>query len=180
MIEDLAPKDAFIVNKIYRIRNMQVMLDFDLAELYSVETRMLKQQVRRNQERFPEDFFFELTIDEWESLRSQIVILKNLSRGQHSKYRPFAFTEQGVAMLSSVLRSKQAIEMNIQIMRIFVSMRRMIATNEEILEKLEKLEAENAEQNVQIAVIYETIKELIEPQYKNRKQIGYRVAKVKS
>lgn len=93
---------------------------------------------------------------------------------------PFAFTEQGVAMLSSVLRSKQAMEMNIQIMRIVGRMRRMIATNEEILEKLEKLEAENAEQNVQIAVIYETIKELIEPQYKNGKQIGYYVANKKS
>ncbi len=108
------------------------------------------------------------------------MILKNLSRGQHSKYLPFAFTEQGVAMLSSVLRSKQAIEMNIQIMRIFVSMRKMIATNQEILEKLEQLESENTEQNAQIAVIYETIKELIEPKYKNRKQIGYKVGKDKT
>lgn len=179
-MNELAPTDAFIVNKIYRIRNMQVMLDFDLAELYGVETKVLKQQVRRNMDRFPEDFLFELSKEEWESLRSQIVTLKNLTRGQHSKYLPFAFTEQGVAMLSSVLRSKQAIEMNIQIMRIFVSMRKMIATNQEILEKLEKLEAENAEQNVQIAVIYETIKELIEPKYKNRKQIGYKVQDDKS
>ncbi len=156
------------------------MLDFDLAELYGVETKVLKQQVRRNIDRFPEDFLFELTKEEWNSLRSQFVTLEIEGRGKYPKYLPFAFTEQGVAMLSSVLRSKQAIDMNIQIMRIFVSMRRMIATNEEILEKLEKLEAENAEQNVQIAVIYETIKELIEPQYKNRKQIGYNVANKKS
>nr|NQU91691.1 ORF6N domain-containing protein [Bacteroidota bacterium] len=173
-MNELAPKDALIVDKIYRVRNMQVMLDFDLAELYGVETRTLKQQVRRNIDRFPEDFLFELTSEEWDSLRSQFVILKNVGRGQHSKYLPFAFTEQGVAMLSSVLRSKQAIEINIKIMRIFVKMRKLIASNLEILEKIEKLEAENAGQNVQIATIYEVIKELIEPTYKNRKQIGFK------
>jgi hypothetical protein len=102
------------------------------------------------------------------------VILKNTKRGQHSKYLPFAFTEQGVAMLSSVLRSKQAIDVNIKIMRIFVRMRKLIATNQEILKKIEKLEAENIEQNDQISIIYETIKELIAPSYKNRKRIGYK------
>lgn len=170
----LAPKDAFIVDKIYRVRNQQVMLDFDLAELYDVETKVLKQQVRRNIDRFPDDFLFELTKKEWESLRSQIVTLENDGRGKYPKYLPFAFTEQGVAMLSSVLRSKRAIEVNIKIMRIFVSMRKLIATNQEILEKIEKLEAENKNQNVQISIIYETIKELIEPTYKNRKRIGFR------
>jgi len=149
---------------------MQVMLDFDLAELYGVETKVLKQQVRRNIDRFPEDFLFELTREEYEHLRSQIVT----SSWGGLRYMPFAFTEQGVAMLSSVLRSKQAIDINIKIMRIFVRMRKLIATNQEILEKIEKLEAENIEQNDQISIIYETIKELIEPSFKNRKRIGYK------
>jgi hypothetical protein len=172
--KDLTRIDALIANKIYMIRGSQVMLDFDLAELYGVETRALKQQVRRNIDRFPEDFLFELSRDEWNSLRSQIVILEDLGRGQHTKYTPFAFTEQGVAMLSSVLNSKQAIEINIKIMRIFVKMRKLISSHEEILEKIEKLEAENIEQNSHIAAIYELIKELIEPTYKNRKKIGFK------
>lgn len=174
-MNDLAPKDAFIVDKIYRIRNQQVMLDVDLAELYGVETKVLKQQVRRNIDRFPEDFLFELTKEEYRNLRSQFVT----SSWGGLRYMPFAFTEQGVAMLSSVLRSKRAIEVNIKIMRIFVSMRKLIATNQEILEKIEKLESENETQNMQISIIYETIKELIEPTYKNRKQIGYKISKGK-
>jgi hypothetical protein len=99
-----------IASKIYLIRNIKVMLDKDLAELYGVETKRLKEQVRRNIERFPEDFMFELTKDEYQALRSQIATLK---RGQHSKYTPFAFTEHGVLMLSSVLNSERAIQVNI-------------------------------------------------------------------
>lgn len=106
-----------ITSKIYLIRNEKVLLDADLAELYGVETRVLKQAVRRNGDRFPEDFMFQLSLDEWRFLRSQTVTLK---RGQHSKYPPYAFTEQGVAMLSSVLKSKQAIQVNIAVMRAFV------------------------------------------------------------
>ena len=113
-----------ITSKIYLIRGMKVMLDRDLAELYGVETKVLKQAVRRNIKRFPEDFMFELTKSEEKSLRSQIVTLK---RGQHAKYLPFAFTEQGVAMLSSVLNSERAIEVNIQIMRAFTQLRQMLA-----------------------------------------------------
>lgn len=169
-MNDLQPTETLITNKIYRIRGMQVMLDFDLAELYGVETKVLKQQVRRNIERFPEDFFFQLSEDEFDSLRSQIVT----SKKGGVRYAPFAFTEQGVSMLSSVLRSKQAIDINIQIMRVFVKMRSLIASNEEILEKIEKLEATEEEQNAHIRKIYEIIKELIEPNYKNRKKIGYR------
>ena len=100
-----------IQNRIYELRGQKVMLDFDLAELYQVETRVLKQAVRRNIERFPNDFMFQLTQEEYNSLTSQIVILKNKGRGQHSKYMPFPFTEQGVAMLSSVLRSKKVIKL---------------------------------------------------------------------
>jgi len=173
-MDELQPTESFITNKIYRIRGMQVMLDFDLAELYSVENKVLKQQVRRNIDRFPKDFLFELTKDEWDSLRSQFVTLENKGRGKYTKYLPFAFTEQGVAMLSSVLRSKQAIDINIQIMRVFVKMRSLITSHAEILEKIEKLEATEEEQNAHIRRIYEIIKELIEPNYKNRKKIGFK------
>ena len=116
-----------IQNKIYEIRGQQVMLDFDLAALYQVETKVLKQAVRRNIERFPEDFMFEISNEEYNSLkislRSQIVTLKIDGRGKYPKYPPFAFTEMGVAMLSSVLRSGSAIQVNIAIMRAFVAMR---------------------------------------------------------
>ncbi|MFP4469857.1 MAG: ORF6N domain-containing protein [Bacteroidales bacterium] len=170
-MKELTPNESLIVNKIYHIRGMQVMLDFDLAELFDVETKVLKQQVKRNMERFPEDFMFELTQDEFDGLRSQIVTSK---RGG-TRYLPYVFTEQGVAMLSGILRSKTAIEVNIKIMRVFVKMRFLISTHQEILQKIEQLEAENIEQNIQIASIYEIIKELIEPKYKNRKQIGFKI-----
>ncbi len=169
-MKELSPTESLIVNKIYHIRGMQVMLDLDLAELFDVETRVLKQQVKRNIDRFPEDFMFEFNEDEFDGLRSQIVTSK---RGG-TRYAPYAFTEQGVAMLSSILRSKTAIEINIKIMRVFVKMRSLISNHKEILQQIEQLEAENIEQNVQIATIYEIIKELIEPKYKDRKQIGYK------
>lgn len=176
-MEELQPTESLITNKVYRIRGVQVMLDFDLAELYGVENRTLKQQVRRNMDRFSDDFVFELTKEERDSLRSQIVILENKGRGKYTKYMPFAFSEQGVAMLSSVLKSQQAIDVNIQIMRVFVKMRSLIASHKEILEKIEKLEAMDDEQNAHIRKIYEMIKELIEPKYKNRKPIGYKKGK---
>lgn len=114
-----------ISNKIYFIRNQKVMLDSDLALLYGIETRVLKQAVKRNISRFPEDFMFELSKIEYDSLRSQIVTLKN-GRGQHQKYLPSVFTEHGVLMLSSVLNSDRAIQTNIQIMRIFAKVRQML------------------------------------------------------
>jgi phage regulator Rha-like protein len=126
-----------IASKIYLIRNLKVMLDKDLAHLYSVETKALKQAVRRNIDRFPADFMFELTREENKSLRSQNVTLK---RGQHSKYLPFAFTEQGVAMLSSVLKSDRAIQVNIQIMRTFTQLRNMLSTHEDLKKKIESIE----------------------------------------
>ncbi|MBW2662059.1 MAG: ORF6N domain-containing protein, partial [Deltaproteobacteria bacterium] len=123
-----------IASKIYLIRSVKVMLDRDLAELYGVETKVLKQAVRRNIDRFPADFMFELTKEENQSLRSQNVTLK---RGQHSKYLSFAFTEQGVAMLSSVLKSKRAIHVNIQIMRTFTKLREALLDNKDIRRELE-------------------------------------------
>ncbi len=126
-----------IENLIHVIRGLQVMLDSDLARLYGVETKRLKEQVRRNLDRFPSDFMFELTKEE--SLRSQIATLKS-GRGQHSKYMPFAFTENGVAMLSSVLKSKMAIEVNIRIMRAFTAMRSFLHANSHVFQRLETLE----------------------------------------
>ena len=136
-----------IRNKIYEIRGQQVMLDFDLAALYQVETRTLKQAVRRNIERFPRDFMFELTQDEYNSLahniRSQFVILET-GRGKYPKYAPFAFTEQGVAMLSSVLRSETAIRVNIAVMRAFVAMRNYITTTTQMTAELAEIRAKLA------------------------------------
>ena len=115
-----------IKESIYDVRGQKVMLDFELAELYEVEVGQLKRQVRRNIDRFPKDFMFELTKDEYSSLRCQNGIIKT-GRGQHSKYLPFAFTEEGVAMLSGILRSKTAIQVNINIMRAFVAIRHAVA-----------------------------------------------------
>ena len=132
-----------IQQKIYIIRGEQVMLDYDLAEMYGMETRTLKQAVRRNMNRFPSDFMLELTKEEYASLRSQSVTLKK-GRGQHSKYLPYAFTEQGVAMLSSILNSDIAIEVNIAIMRTFVAVRRLVTSpalpDTSPAERIEKLE----------------------------------------
>ena len=126
-----------IKDKIHVIRNTQVILDRDLAELYDVEIKRLNEQVKRNIERFPESFMFKLTIEEFDSIRSQNATLK---RGAHRKYPPYAFTEQGVAMLSGVLKSKTAIDISIQIMNAFVSMRKFIAANSEIFHRLDKIE----------------------------------------
>lgn len=129
-----------ITQSILVLRGHKVLLDEDLAELYGVEIRVLVQAVKRNLARFPEDFMFQLTAPEWAALRSQFVTLK-AGRGQHRKYLPYAFTEQGVAMLSSVLRSERAIAVNIQIMRAFVRMRELLASNKELAHRLEELEA---------------------------------------
>jgi hypothetical protein len=127
-----------IENKIFEIRGKQVMLDTDLAEMYGTETRVLKQAVKRNIERFPDDFMFELTWSEYDSLRSQFVTLKNEGRGRHSKYLPYVFTQEGVAMLSGVLRSPVAVQVNINIMRAFVAVRNYLL-NESPSRKIEEL-----------------------------------------
>ena len=136
-----------IQNKIYEIRGQRVMLDFDLAAMYRIETKQLKQAVRRNLDRFPPDFMFELTMDEYNSLliniRSQFVTLET-GRGKYPKYAPFAFTEQGVAMLSSVLRSETAIRVNIAIMRAFVAMRNYITTTTQMTAELAEIRAKLA------------------------------------
>ena len=135
-----------IQTKIFKIHGQMVMLDFDLAELYEVETRVLNQAVKRNADRFPEDFMFQLTRDEYTALRSQFVILEK-GRGRYSKYNPFAFTEHGVAMLSSILNSPKAIEMNISIIRAFIALRRYAMTFDELAAKIISHDKELADIN---------------------------------
>jgi hypothetical protein len=156
-----------IEKAILLIRDEKVILDRTLAELYGVETKHLKRAVRRNIRRFPSDFMFELTKEEYESLRYQFGTLK---RGEHSKYLPLAFTEQGVAMLSSVLNSNRAIEVNILIMRAFVRLRGMISSHKELLRKLEDMEKKYDEQ---FGVVFEAIRQLMKPPEQERKKIGF-------
>lgn len=164
-----------IQSKIFEIRGAKVMLDFDLAQLYETETRVLKQAVRRNIDRFPDDFLFELTREEYHVLRSQIVMLET-GKGKHSKYLPFAFTEQGVAMLASVLNSSKAIEVNIAIVRAFVFLRQYALTHKDLTDKLKELESKY---NKQFKDVYEAINYLLskdkqETEQKERKQIGFK------
>jgi hypothetical protein len=159
-----------IEKAILLVRGQKVILDKDLAVLYGVETRVLKQAVRRNRNRFPSDFMFELTKEENRSLRSQNVILEP---GRYSKYLPFAFTEQGVAMLSSVLNSERAIEVNIAIMRVFVRLREMMATHKELAFKLVELEERLEGHDEQIQNIFEAIRQLMTPPERPRRKIGF-------
>lgn len=165
--------ETFVVNKIYIIRGQKVMLDSDLAELYQVETKRLKEAVKRNIQRFPEDFMFELTNEEFLSLRSQFATLKK-GRGGHSKYLPSVFTEQGVAMLSSVLNSETAIRVNIQIIRVFTKMREVMLTNKEILLQLEKIERKLAKHDEDILLIFKYLKQLLNTPQPARAKVGFR------
>jgi hypothetical protein len=167
MNNEVTIPQEIIENKIYLIRDKKVMLDKDLAELYGVETKQMKRQVRRNINRFPLDFMFKLTKEENESLRSQI---GSLNRGEHSKYPPMAFSEQGVSMLSSVLNSDSAIAVNIQIIRMFTKMRELILANEDILKKLVKLESTDKKQGQQIDVIFKYIQQLENNNRKEKEQ----------
>lgn len=161
-----------ILNKIYAIRGEKVMLDQDLAEMYGVETKQLKRQVKRNIDRFPKDFMFELTTKEFENLRSQI----GTSSWGGTRYMPMAFTEQGVAMLSSILNSKTAIEVNIRIIRVFTKMREFALTHKEILLQLAKLEKEVKGNSKDIENIFMVLKELLEKESKPtpRNKIGFK------
>ena len=161
------------------IRSHKVILDRTLAKLYGVSTKVLNQAVRRNPTRFPPDFMFQLTMEEAktldERLRSQIVTLKK-SRGKHIKYRPYAFTEHGILMLSSVLKSERAVYVNIEIMRTFVRLREILASNAELNQRLDALE-----QNYdgQFKVVFEAIRHLMRPASRKRKPIGFRASTVK-
>ncbi len=156
-----------IEKRIYLFRGKKVMLSTDLADLYGVEVRALVQAVKRNIERFPEDFMFQLDEQEYEILKSQIVIS---SWGGPRRARPYAFTEQGIAMLSSVLHSKRAIRVNIQIMRAFVRLREMIISHKELAKKLEVLEKRY---DTQFKVVFDAIRQLMAPPEEPRREIGF-------
>jgi len=159
-----------IVNKIYLIRDTKVMLDRDLAELYGVETRTLKQTVRRNINRFPDDFMFKLTKKEFENLRSQFVI----SSWGGTRYMPMAFTEQGVAMLSSILNSDRAIHVNIQIIRAFTQLRKMLSSHEELKRKIEDMEKKYDKQFKIVFEAFEEIKQLFSEEQESIREIGFK------
>ena len=175
-------KPENVARMVFFIRGEKVMLDADLAKLYGVTTKALNQAMRRNRTRFPEDFAFRLSAAEFDNLRSQIVtssksrsiiwsqIVTTSQKYRRSDSLPVAFTEQGVAMLSSVLRSSRAVEVNIAIMRTFVQLRRLMDTNRDLARKIEALEKKYDEQ---FAVVFDAIKQLIAPPEPPKKQIGF-------
>ncbi len=180
-MKSLIPNER-IEKRIFLLRGQKVMLSPDLADLYEVAPRALVQAVKRNIKRFPDDFMFQLTWEEASFLRSQSVILKGpgsqrsrsqtviLKRGQNIKYLPYAFTEQGVAMLSSVLRSTRAVLVNIEIMRAFVRLREMMGTHKDLVRKLEELEKKY---DAQFKVVFDAIRELMKPPERQVKRIGF-------
>ena len=187
MSKEIIPAEQ-IALRIRHFRGEKVLLDFDLAALYDVETRILNQAVRRNADRFPADFMFQLTSEEAEKLSqvvtpsvaghdvsnsSQIVMSSGKHRGK--RYRPYAFTEQGVAMLSSVLNSQSAVKMNIAIMRAFVQLRRALEANRELARKFSELEQRIDKHDSEIAAILEAIRQLMAPPAKPRREIGFHV-----
>jgi len=165
--------DDILLDRIYFIRDQKVMLDRDLAELYGVETRILNQAVRRNIKRFPEDFMFQISEKELENLRSQFVI----SSWGGIRYMPFAFTEQGVAMLSSVLNSERAIQVNIQIMRLYTRMRSLLHNHKDLLLKIEKIENKVSSHDEHIKALFNYLKKLLQDEEKPRKQVGFKIKK---
>lgn len=189
MSKEIVPV-AQIARSIHFLREQKVLLDFDLAALYGVQTRVLNQAVKRNAARFPDDFMFRLTAEEVGLLRSQSVILDaetspgrkasrsqsvTLKRGQNIKYRPYAFTEQGVAMLSSVLRSERAVQVNVAIMRAFVQLRAALESNRELARKFSELEKRVGKHDEDIGAIIEAIRQLLEPPKKPPREIGFHV-----
>ena len=192
MSKEIVPAEQ-IALQIRRFRGEKVLLDFDLANLYGVATKVLNQAVNRNRKRFPDDFMFQLTAEEALVLRSQTVtsslkgagnqeVTKNWSqfvttshKYRGTKYRPYAFTEQGIAMLSSVLNSKRAVKVNIAIMRAFVKLRWALETNRELARKFSELERRVDKHDEEIAAILEAIRQLMGPQEKPRREIGFHV-----
>jgi ORF6N domain len=192
MSKEIVPAEQ-IPLRIRHFRGEKVLLDFDLATLYGVATKALNQAVKRNRERFPDDFMFQLTTEEVLSLRSQTVtsslqdtekqkIMKNWSqivtsspKHRGTKYRPYAFTEEGIAMLSSVLKSKRAVKVNIAIMRAFVKLRSLLETNRELARKFSELERRVDKYDEEIAAILEAIRQLMAPPEKPRREIGFHV-----
>lgn len=173
MSKSIAVPDEVVISKIYLIRSQKVMIDRDLAELYGVETKRLKEAVRRNIERFPEDFMFEMNKAEFEQWRKESITESEDRQGL--RYAPFCFTEQGVTMLSCVLNSNTAIEVNIRIIRIFTKLREMVLTHKDILLKLEKLERNAVRQDDDIKLIFKYLKELFNPNTEPMRKIGFKI-----
>lgn len=171
---DLLIPPARIENAILLIRSQKVLFDRDLAQLYGVPTKRLNEQVRRNRRRFPEDFMFQLSAEEFKNWRSQFAT-SNAATKMGVRRRPYAFTEQGVAMLSSVLTSTRAIEVNIAIMRAFVRLREILSTNKDLAAKLEKLESKLGKHDDQFQVVFEAIRQLMSPPPAGggKRQIGF-------
>lgn len=169
----LAVSVQFIERRIYLIRGHKVMIDVDLAELYGVPTKYLNQQVRRNQKRFPEDFMFQLTKEEAEILRLQIATSRSAHGGR--RFLPYAFTEHGVAMLSSVLNNERAIEVNISIMRAFIRLRQMMESNEELNRKFAAVIRKLSTHDQYFKVVFDELRKLAEQPVPERKQIGFRL-----
>jgi phage regulator Rha-like protein len=181
-----------IQNRIYEIRGERVMLDRDLAALYQTETKALNLAVKRNLKRFPPDFMFQLTKEEFESLRFQIETLEQsdnslrlqnetlkMGRGQHSKYLPYAFTEQGVAMLSGVLNSDKAIEMHVAIMRAFVEIKKIVLRQTDLKEQMKEIKERLGEHDAQLNQIYDAIENLLDEKaaqrkWEDRERIGFK------
>jgi len=170
MSKKITIPDEVIINKIYVIRGQKVMLDRDLAELYDVQTRRLKEQVRRNISRFPEEFMFELTKEELEEWRTEYASANRDVMG--IRIAPFVFTEHGILMLSSILSSEKAVQMNIQIIKTFVQLRRIANNYEGLMDKIQQMESQT---NEQFSEIYEVLQRLLsKPEEKPRTQIGYK------
>jgi phage regulator Rha-like protein len=170
-----------IQEKIYELRGQKIMLDFDLAKLYSVETRVMNQAVKRNMDRFPKDFMFQLTAREWRIMSSQFVMTSTYKRPK--KALPFAFTEHGVTMLANVLKSKKAIKMSIAVVRAFISLKQVAMQHTDLAERLEELRKELheriGEHDTQLAAIYDAIENLLDDKiekksWEERERIGYR------
>ena len=170
-----------IQNKIYEVRGQKVMLDFDLAELYEVETRIMNQSVKRNSDRFPKDFMFQLTLKEWKTMSSQIVMTSPQKRPK--KAIPYAFTEHGVTMLASILRSERAVKMNIAIVRAFIALRQLASHHKDLAKKLDQLKNEMydrlGEHDTQLNAIYDAIENLLDDKiekksWEERERIGFK------
>lgn len=172
-ISDIVIPDEVLVNKIYVLRNQKIMLDRDLSELYGVKTIRLREQVKRNLERFPDNFMFQLTEKEVELMVSQNAIPSKQHLGGAL---PYAFTEHGVLMLANILKSKQAIQMSIRIIEIFVKIREMLLTHKDILLKLEKMERQVVQNSEEIQHIFNVLKQLLNPPQEPRKRIGFKTA----
>ena len=164
--------EQLIIDRVHSIRGMKVMLDKDLAEMYGVQTSALNQAVKRNSLRFPDDFMFQLSQKEFESLISQSVISKQVGRGGTRKL-PYAFTQQGVAMISSVLNSETAIQVNIQIIRVFIKMKQLLLDNKDLYLKIERIENKLTAHDEDIQNIFVILKKLLQPPPIKRKIIGF-------